>query len=79
MTEGITAAYRTWEEPGFEALRDRFAALDDLAGRDVALQLGAEAVAGRASGVDDAGRLIVELPDGERATARCRRSRPSRG
>ena len=64
VTEGITAAYRTWEEDGFEALLDRFAALDDLAGRDVALQLGAEAVTGRAAGVDGGGRLLLALPGG---------------
>jgi BirA family biotin operon repressor/biotin-[acetyl-CoA-carboxylase] ligase len=64
VTEGITAAYRTWEEGGFEALLGRFAALDDLAGHDIALQLGAETVAGRAAGVDGAGRLLLELPGG---------------
>lgn len=64
VTESITTAYRTWEESGFAALRERFAALDDLAGHDVALQLGGEAVTGRASGIDDAGRLIVVLTDG---------------
>jgi BirA family transcriptional regulator, biotin operon repressor / biotin---[acetyl-CoA-carboxylase] ligase len=64
VTEGISAAYRTWQEAGFEALVDRFAALDDLAGRDVSLQLGTEAVTGRAAGIDRGGRLVVALPGG---------------
>lgn len=64
VTAGIDAAYREWEESGFGALRDRFAALDDLAGRAVVLQLGAETVSGTATGVDDTGRLVVALGAG---------------
>lgn len=63
VKDGIEAAYDTWAEHGFGSLRGRFAALDDLAGRDVVLQLGNETLAGTAVGVDDGGRLIVRLPD----------------
>ena len=56
VKDGIEAAYDTWAEHGFGSLRGRFAALDDLAGRDVVLQLGNETLAGTAVGVDDGGR-----------------------
>jgi BirA family biotin operon repressor/biotin-[acetyl-CoA-carboxylase] ligase len=64
VTESIAAAYGTWEEAGFAALLDRFRALDGLAGRSVVLQLGAETIAGRATGIDEAGRLVVALSGG---------------
>ena len=46
------------------ALFDRFRALDDLAGREVVLQLGDGLAEGVAAGVDVAGRLAVTLADG---------------
>jgi len=64
VTGRIQATYREWEERGFTALFDRFRALDELAGRDVALQLGDGVAEGVAAGVDAAGRLVVQLPDG---------------
>ena len=64
VLESIAAAYGSWEESGFAALLDRFRPLDDLAGRAVVLQLGTETVAGRATGVDEAGRLVLTLPGG---------------
>jgi len=64
VTDRIQATYREWEELGFAALFDRFRALDDLAGREVVLQLGDGMAEGVAAGVDVAGRLVVELADG---------------
>jgi BirA family biotin operon repressor/biotin-[acetyl-CoA-carboxylase] ligase len=60
----IQATYREWEELGFPALFDRFRLLDDLAGREVALQLGDGFTEGAAAGVDGTGRLVVQLADG---------------
>jgi BirA family biotin operon repressor/biotin-[acetyl-CoA-carboxylase] ligase len=60
----IEAAYDTWAASGLVGLLTRFRALDDLAGRDVALQLGAQTVAGRAAGIDETGRLVVAFADG---------------
>jgi BirA family transcriptional regulator, biotin operon repressor / biotin---[acetyl-CoA-carboxylase] ligase len=60
----IQATYREWEELGFPALFDRFRALDDLAGREVVLQLGDGITEGVAAGVDGTGRLVVQLADG---------------
>lgn len=64
VVERIETAYREWAQQGFGALRDRFRALDDLAGRGVVLQLGNGTLTGTAAGIDDAGRLLLTLPDG---------------
>jgi BirA family transcriptional regulator, biotin operon repressor / biotin---[acetyl-CoA-carboxylase] ligase len=64
VTDRIQATYREWEALGFAALFDRFRALDDLAGREVVLQLGDGIAEGVAAGVDAAGRLVLELADG---------------
>jgi BirA family biotin operon repressor/biotin-[acetyl-CoA-carboxylase] ligase len=64
VKDGIEAAYGAWAEQGFASLRDRFGAIDDLAGRGVVLQLGNGTLTGTAAGVDDSGRLLVTLPDG---------------
>jgi BirA family biotin operon repressor/biotin-[acetyl-CoA-carboxylase] ligase len=64
VIDRLQAAYREFEELGFRALFDRWAALDDLAGHAVALELGDLTVEGVAKGVDRSGRLVLTLPDG---------------
>lgn len=64
LLAAVEDAYGAWARGGFGALLDRFAALDDLAGRRVELQLGTETVAGTAAGVDAGGRLVLRLADG---------------
>ncbi len=66
VTTRLQAAYREWEELGFSALFDRFRALDDLAGREVEVQLGDELLVGLAAGVDESGRLVVAVGDEDR-------------
>jgi BirA family biotin operon repressor/biotin-[acetyl-CoA-carboxylase] ligase len=64
VIDRLQAAYREFEELGFRALFDRWAALDDLAGHAVELELGDVTVEGVAKGVDRSGRLVLTLPDG---------------
>ena len=64
VIDRLQAAYREFEELGFRALFDRWAALDDLAGHELELQLGDGTVAGVSKGVDGAGRLVLTLADG---------------
>ncbi|TGO04109.1 biotin--[acetyl-CoA-carboxylase] ligase [Serinibacter arcticus] len=55
----------TWEAGGLAALHDVVAAATDTIGRDVAVDLGDGVVlAGRASGIEPDGRLVVVTPDG---------------
>jgi BirA family transcriptional regulator, biotin operon repressor / biotin---[acetyl-CoA-carboxylase] ligase len=61
----LEAAYAVFDESGFAALRGRYQALDDLAGRRIELRLGERVVRGVASGVDESGRLVVVTPQGE--------------
>ena len=61
LLDRIQAAYREFEELGFAALFDRYAALDDLAHREVTLQLGDGEVTGTCKGVDAAGRLVLAI------------------
>jgi BirA family biotin operon repressor/biotin-[acetyl-CoA-carboxylase] ligase len=63
----VQAAYREFEALGFGALRDRYAAIDDLAGRRVELATGNGVVAGVGRGVDAGGRLLLATSEGERA------------
>jgi BirA family biotin operon repressor/biotin-[acetyl-CoA-carboxylase] ligase len=63
----LQAAYREFENHGFRALFDRYAALDALTDAEVTLQVGEETVTGRGAGVDAGGRLVLDLADGRRA------------
>ncbi len=60
-------AYDEFEARGFEALVERYEALDALRGHEVTLDLGAETATGIAAGVDAAGRLLLDGPAGRRA------------
>jgi BirA family transcriptional regulator, biotin operon repressor / biotin---[acetyl-CoA-carboxylase] ligase len=64
VIDRLQAAYREFEELGFRALLDRWAALDALAGHEVTLDLGASARSGTVLGVDANGRLLVRGDDG---------------
>jgi BirA family biotin operon repressor/biotin-[acetyl-CoA-carboxylase] ligase len=65
VLDRLQAAYREFEELGFRALFDRYAALDDLAGAEVEIETADGAVAGVGRGVDAGGRLVLRLADGE--------------
>ena len=67
VVDSFQAAYREFENRGFRALFDRYAALDALVGAEVTLELGGTTVTGRAAGVDGDGRLVLDLSDGRRA------------
>jgi BirA family biotin operon repressor/biotin-[acetyl-CoA-carboxylase] ligase len=64
LMDRLQAAYEEFESLGFAALHDRYAAVDDLAGRTIEVAVGAEVVRGEAAGVDGAGRLVLRLDDG---------------
>ena len=56
----------TWERGGLAALHDDVVAATDTIGREVAVDLGDGVVlAGRASGIEPDGRLVVVTPDGQ--------------
>jgi BirA family biotin operon repressor/biotin-[acetyl-CoA-carboxylase] ligase len=67
VIDRLQAAYREFEALGFGALHDRYAALDDLAGRTVELATGEGIVSGTGDGVDEAGRLLLVTGAGRRA------------
>jgi BirA family transcriptional regulator, biotin operon repressor / biotin---[acetyl-CoA-carboxylase] ligase len=64
LMDRLQAAYEEFETLGFAALHDRFAAVDDLAGRTIDVAVGDGVVHGEAAGVDGAGRLVLRLDDG---------------
>lgn len=58
--------YDAWQAAGSTVLRPAYEAACVTVGRDVKVDLpGGETLLGRATGVDDAGRLVVAGPDGE--------------
>jgi BirA family transcriptional regulator, biotin operon repressor / biotin---[acetyl-CoA-carboxylase] ligase len=67
VIDRLQAAYREFEALGFGALHDRYAALDDLAGRTVQLATGEGVVTGTGEGVDEVGRLVLTTDSGSRA------------
>lgn len=64
VIDRLQAAYREFEELGFRALFDRYAALDDLAGAELEVETPAGTITGVGRGVDATGRLVVRLEDG---------------
>jgi BirA family biotin operon repressor/biotin-[acetyl-CoA-carboxylase] ligase len=62
VLERLLAALERWLAAEPAATLEAFRARDALAGREIAWSSGG----GRAMGVDDEGRLLVELPGGER-------------
>lgn len=69
--DGIASAYADFLAGGFAAVRDEYAARAWLHGRDVVVRdaNGQVRAAGRAAGVDEAGRLIIEGAGGTLAVA----------
>lgn len=63
----LAALTAAWEADGLAALHDDVVAATDTIGRDVAVDLGDGVVlAGRATGLEPDGRLVVATPDGGR-------------
>lgn len=60
LIQDLDRCYGELEETGFEALRPRWEALFCLRGRRVRVELGGEALTGRAVGIDPEGALVVE-------------------
>ncbi|CAM4212624.1 biotin--[acetyl-CoA-carboxylase] ligase [Bordetella muralis] len=58
-------AVQDLETNGFDAFRQRFSAIDALAGRDInVIDQGAVLFSGTAQGLDEHGRLLVQTPQG---------------
>jgi BirA family biotin operon repressor/biotin-[acetyl-CoA-carboxylase] ligase len=66
VLDGIAEAYGEWCTGGFEPLRREYEQRSWLAGRDVQVSdsRGRVLAAGRASGIDSVGRLLVQTADG---------------
>lgn len=66
VLDGIAVAYRCWLDEGFSALTQRFEARSVLTGHEVTVRdiAGRVLAAGRVSGVDADGRLMLETPAG---------------
>lgn len=67
VLDGIAETYEMWSERGFLALRDDYAQRDALAGKDVSVRAGDGTLmaAGRATEVDETGRLVVRTEQGD--------------
>ncbi|HYF74515.1 MAG TPA: biotin--[acetyl-CoA-carboxylase] ligase [Nocardioides sp.] len=69
LLRSLIEAYEAWQAGGADAidrLRASYAAACVTLGRDVRVDLpGGRALTGRATGIDDAGRLVVLADDGE--------------
>lgn len=66
VLEGVDDAYRTLREGRGEEILERWRRLSLTLGRTVRIEGGAEALEGRAVGVDAQGALVLELAGGER-------------
>jgi BirA family biotin operon repressor/biotin-[acetyl-CoA-carboxylase] ligase len=64
----LLAAFGRFEQSGFESFGPRYARLDLLDGRSLVLEHASGAIDGTGRGVDDQGRLRLELPTGEMRT-----------
>ena len=64
LAQGLDDALALFDAEGFAPFLPRFAALDGLAGEAIVLRVGERDVAGRATGVDAAGRLLLDAGDG---------------
>ena len=64
LAQGLDDALALFDAEGFAPFLPRFAELDGLAGEAIVLRVGERDVAGRATGVDAAGRLLLDAGDG---------------
>jgi len=68
ILDGVASAYIHFERDGFEALRAEYESLSTLTGEEVVVRdiAGAICSSGRARGIDDTGRLLVEDYSGKK-------------
>lgn len=66
LLDHLAAALADFERTGFAPFRDEWQQLDASAGREVRIEGAGRTLEGHACGIDDAGALIVETPDGQR-------------
>ncbi len=67
LTDAIAETFVRFESEGFAAFAERWRAADWLRGRTVTVESPAASYKGIASGVDDAGGLVLKTTDGEQA------------
>ncbi len=56
--------YKEYESRGFGAVRDEWLRLCDNLGEQISVHVGDETFSGKNNGIDEAGRLLLEKPDG---------------
>lgn len=63
---GLDQWYQRWNTDGFAPIRDRWLSHADGLNGTVEVRLPRETLTGRFAGLDDAGGLVLDQPDGER-------------
>jgi BirA family biotin operon repressor/biotin-[acetyl-CoA-carboxylase] ligase len=65
LLDRLLAAFGRFEQSGFASFRPRYEALDLLEGRALSLECETGEIRGTGRGVDDLGRLLITMADGE--------------
>lgn len=66
LLEDLLNGFDCYQAQGFSAFVERYRRLDGLAGQAIVIDDGGRRITGIATGVDDAGALLVETPEGLR-------------